>query len=61
MKLTLEIEMDNAAFEDMPGIEAARILRIAARKIEGAEPTDRASFPLMDSNGNRVGQVSVED
>ena len=59
MKLTLHFDMDNAAFEDMPGQEAARILRDAARKIEGTEPTDRGRFPLTDSNGNKVGEVRV--
>jgi hypothetical protein len=60
MKLTLEINMDNAAFEDSPGQEAARILRLAARKVEGAEAQDIGSFPLLDSNGNKVGRVTVE-
>jgi hypothetical protein len=60
MKLTLYIDMDNAAFEDAPGQEAARILRAAARKVEGAQTGDIGYFPLMDSNGNKVGELKVE-
>ena len=60
MKLTLTLDMDNAAFEDSPGQEAARLLRSAARKVEGCEPGDQDSFMLLDSNGNRVGHVTVE-
>ena len=61
MKLTLTISMDNAAFEERPGQEAARILRIAARKVEGADPGDADSFSLLDINGNKVGNVTVSN
>ncbi len=53
--------MDNAAFEDMPGLELARILRDAARKVEGAELSDRGRFALLDLNGNKVGSVIVSE
>jgi hypothetical protein len=57
MKLTLEIEMDNDAFSGygQAHYEAARILSEAAYKIEhGAW-----AFPLLDSNGNKVGEVKL--
>ncbi len=57
----LQIQMDNAAFEDMPGVELARILRDAARKVEGAELGECGRFALLDLNGNKVGSVIVSE
>jgi hypothetical protein len=57
----IEINTDNAAFNNMPGIEIARILREAADKAEirlCAGRTD--SFPLRDFNGNVVGMCTFE-
>ena len=60
MKLTLEIKMDNAAFDnDAPGIEAARILREAAERLEEFGSDD--FFFLMDINGNKVGELEVTE
>lgn len=57
MKLTLEFNMDNAAFGDGHEYEAARILRKYADNIEaGAD-----YVALMDINGNRVGTMSIEE
>ena len=61
MKLTLSINMDNAAFEDIPGVEAARILRDAANKVSDAQPDELLEFRLSDANGNKVGSVIVSD
>jgi hypothetical protein len=56
MKAKIEIQMDNAAFEDNgPASELAHILRDLAKHIENGD-TERA---LMDSNGNRVGRFEV--
>ena len=58
MKITLEIETENAAFEGSAWHdETARILRAAAKRIEcGAK-----AFAIIDVNGNTVGAVEVED
>ena len=50
----IEIETDNAAFEDDQAGEVARILRDLADRIEslGAVPTDSL---IRDINGNQVG------
>jgi hypothetical protein len=62
MKLTITIDMDNAAFEGGPGEEAARIIRARLRNIETIDANDVGTvFPLMDLNGNRVGQATVTD
>jgi len=57
---TLSIKTDNAAFEDDPGYEIARILRQVADRVECGEEGD---IILRDVNGNRVGMAGfkVED
>lgn len=63
MKLIIEIDMENAAFEDDRWGEVSRILRTAQRKVErpfGYVP-DVAGFDanLLDINGNTVGSVKL--
>ena len=55
MKLTLIISMDNAAFDQDAGKEAARILRAAADGVEMG--CIRSS--LFDTNGNTVGKFHI--
>lgn len=50
---TLTIETDNAAFDDEPRYEVARILRDAA---DAYAYNGETAWPLRDVNGNRVGQ-----
>ena len=57
MKFTMEVNMDNAAFEDSPENELARILSVAAEQVK-ASYMGRA---CQDINGNTVGQWNVED
>jgi len=61
MKLTITIEMDNAAF-DPPELEVARILRDVAQRLDDGQrlsPDDW--FPaLRDVNGNLVGTVLAD-
>lgn len=53
--LTIEIETDNAAFDD-PRPELARILRELAAKLEaGRSPTT-----VRDVNGNLCGEVYLD-
>lgn len=65
MQFSLQIRMDNAAFQDGEGggseegdfrPELARILDNAARMVQEGWDIDRV---LMDINGNRVGQMGV--
>ncbi|MBZ5499078.1 MAG: hypothetical protein LAP85_21985 [Acidobacteriia bacterium] len=64
MRMTIEVEMSNAAFtEDGPGSEsheAARILRDLAGRIE-CHPhfSPGLTQALHDINGNNVGRVDV--
>jgi len=55
MNCKIEFNMDNAAFCDIPEVEAARILKDAAEKIEAGQQ----EFSLMDFNGNVVGKVEI--
>lgn len=56
----IEIETDNAAFEDAPSYEVARILRKLADTMESEQPLTRGGMlpnivALRDVNGNPVG------
>ncbi len=63
MKFTLTIECGNAAFEDEPLAEIARILEEQTKKIEhwvgdGSKVWDST---LYDINGNKVGKAVLTD
>ena len=51
---TLQFTTDNAAFEDCPEAEIARILRNIADRVDQGSDEGVA----MDANGNRVGTWS---
>lgn len=53
--LLVRIKTDNAAFEEDRDAELARILRIAADKIEHGNETAK----LYDVNGNAVGEFKI--
>ena len=57
----LEIETGNAAFDDTPASEIARILRHLAERLEtNGAPESGDAFTLHDYNGNRVGWARTE-
>ena len=58
MKFTIEIQCDNAVFEDNMRGEVARILKEAILKLEY---DFKEVFPLHDNNGNRVGFASFDE
>ena len=55
MKLTLEFSMENAAFDDNPLEEAARIIREAAGMLDSGADNGK----LRDVNGNAVGFFEI--
>lgn len=60
MKLKVEINLDNAAFEPDAGTEAARLLRQLANDIDGNRLAVAGSVKsLRDVNGNAVGKAQV--
>lgn len=52
---TLKFETRNAAFDDFPASESARILREIAQKIEEGQ----LSGKIRDVNGNHVGNFTL--
>jgi len=65
MKLIIEINTDNAAFQeyDQAGSEVGRILKDLARSVTGLSEVDLREYQglkLRDSNGNTVGKVTVK-
>jgi hypothetical protein len=56
MAFTLKIDTGNAAFDETPGEEVARILRDVATALERGT----RGAPLHDSNGNRVGRFDLK-
>lgn len=63
MKISIEFETENAAFEDDLHGESASLLRDLARKIQAqAVPFEAGiNIPLRDSNGNRVGFCRIQE
>ena len=66
MKLSIEIEMDNAAFDSMSGYEGAKILtKLASKSYESngleVDYLGEGEQPIKDSNGNQCGHWIVTD
>ena len=59
----LEIETDNDAFADTPGIEIARMLHVVADRIDEMTIADLHAFPytIYDTNGNIVGKWELSE
>lgn len=58
MNVKIEIACDNAAFQDEPTIEIARILRELADRVERRDQPE-SPIGLRDINGNTVGEMVV--
>jgi hypothetical protein len=56
--IKISIDTDNAAFDEYPVTETARILRKLANDLESGNAIDNA-FSLRDVNGNVVGKVTI--
>lgn len=64
MKMRLELDIDNAAFEDDPRIAIGDLLLTARDKIQHRDmhPIQHGdTFKLRDINGNTVGTVKFEE
>lgn len=62
MDIKIEFNTDNAAFDiEYPQFEIQYVIEQAKRKLcEYPEPVDHvAEIPLHDSNGNRIGQITI--
>ncbi len=58
-RITIVIETGNAAFDDSPASEIARILRELAEKFE--QYGGRQFEKLYDVNGNRCGSIDIRE
>jgi hypothetical protein len=61
MKVTITINMDNAAFDEEPRYELARILGGLSSTIELFGIESVSQDPILDINGNRVGSLSLTE
>lgn len=62
MKMTLDIALDNAAFEGGAGAhELGRILEELARKVSGHGPLGSMGGKLREINGNTVGSWAIAE
>ena len=61
MTFTLSLNLDNAAFEDAPAAEVARILTALAETLAGEPSMPEDPLPLCDINGNTVGRCQTLD
>jgi hypothetical protein len=61
MKIKINIDCENAAFEESEGLEVARLLRHLADGFEGAEDGVVGIVPLFDINGNKVGRAVISE
>ena len=59
MKLRIEMQLDNAAFEPDNGTEIARILEKLATRWHAESLPSGESCRLLDINGNVVGKAEV--
>lgn len=60
MKLTIEIELDNAAFEEEGPDEVSRILANLAERLPCPLRDTDGCMSLHDLNGNWVGKARIE-
>ena len=59
-KIIIKMEIKGSAFDEYPGIEAARILRELADRIENMTQAPDGLMMLHDVNGNHVGKVQIQ-
>lgn len=60
MRFTLSFQMDNAAFDENPAREVARILFDAAQRIESTDKVPEYFENLRDLNGNTIGTYAAK-
>lgn len=61
MKLTIKINLDNAAFEDGDGVEIARILGDLAERLPFPTRKTNGALQIHDSNGNHCGTAEITE
>jgi hypothetical protein len=59
MKIVIEFDTDNAAFEDNFLMEVTKAVQQAKAAIIDSENNTGIRRPIKDTNGNRIGVVSI--
>jgi hypothetical protein len=59
MKIVIEFDTDNAAFEDNFLMEVTKAVQQAKAAIIDSENNTQIRRPIKDTNGNRIGVVSI--
>ena len=59
MKIAIEFDTDNAAFEDDFMLEVTKTLQQAKGAIIDSENNTGIRRPLKDTNGNRIGVINI--
>jgi len=60
LNVRIKINCENDAFADNCEGEVARLLREVAKKISNGELDRLGYLPIMDANGNKVGEVNTQ-
>jgi hypothetical protein len=61
MRFTLELDMDNAAFDDDESYELAAILERITEKVRTDWGSRLITGPVLDTNGNTVGRLEITE
>jgi|TARA_R110000868_G_scaffold65437_2_gene195770 hypothetical protein len=59
MKIVIEFDTDNAAFEDNFLMEVTKAVQQAKAAIIDSENNTQIRRPIKDTNGNRIGVVNI--
>ena len=59
MKVTIEFDTDNAAFDDGFHMEITRVMKSAKDVLSESCNNTNINRQLIDSNGNRIGYVTI--
>ena len=59
MKIVIEFDTDNAAFEDNFLMEVTKTVQQAKAAIIDSENNTQIRRPIKDTNGNRIGVVNI--
>lgn len=59
MKIVIEFDTDNAAFEDNFLMEVTKAVQQAKSAIIDSENNTQIRRPIKDTNGNRIGVVNI--
>jgi len=60
MECTIKFDMDNAAFDNEPQRETSSLLIELASRVLNKGCQSGTTYPIRDSNGNKIGEAVFE-